>query len=833
MSNLFRDLRYALRSLLKTPQFTLVAVLTLGLGVGANTAIFSLLDHLQFRNIAVREPHRVVRMELPGPFAGAIWGGNYCMDHPMYRDFQNAPREIFSGVAAVFSSPVSLSVNNSTERGNSMLVSGNAFEVFGLTPAAGRLLSPADDEKPGAHPVVVLSHAYWKRRFGANPEVLGQTIHLNNRPMTIVGVAPEGFRGTDFTAPTDVFVPMRMKTWVTPTWDALDDPTFRWLQIFARLADGVTREEAEERIQVMTPPMFERYLTAFKLEDARFSDRVMKRRLLLQSAGNGFSPAQQQTQKPLYILMALVACVLLIACANISGLLVARFLRRERELAIRLAMGAGRGSILRLTVMESVLLAAGGAAAGLAIAEWFGRFLVLTRPVDGLEQLMSGIVDSRVLLFTLSVTVAMALLFSLVPLLSFNLRGMVPALRHSSGSISGTHGSVWLRKGLVVGQIAISLPVMLGAALFVQTFQNLRNTDLGVRPENVVQFNVDPLLNGYPQEKIQAFYRQLESELRATPGIDSVGMANVALFSGEENFATMTAIGEEPPSGQKRNVSLNRVNPGYFTAMGIPQLLGRPFVEGDQGKNNRVAVISQETAKRFFGEQSPLGRQMCFGLGKRADRCLEIVGVVKDSKQATPREETPALFYTAYSQADDAGQMTIYLRGQLPSGQLFQAARTAVRKLDPNLPVFGMMSMETQLSQALVAEMLISYLSGGFGILSTLLAALGLYGVMAYLVVMRTKEIGVRMALGAHSLRVVGLILRDVGVMVAVGIAVALPLCYGVGRAVEAELFGVEPWDPVSIAVAAIILLAAALVAGAIPAAMASRIHPMVALRNE
>lgn len=833
MTNLIRDLRYAFRSLLKTPQFTLIAVLTLGLGVGANTAIFSLLDHLQFRNIAVHEPNRIVRMDLPGPFAGAIWGGSFCMDHPMFRDLQGAPKEIFAGVAAVFSAPVSLSVNNSTERGNSMLVSGNAFEVFGLGPAAGRLLTPADDEKPGAHPVAVLSHAYWKRRFGGNPEVVGSTIYMNNHPMTVVGVAPEGFRGTDFAAPADVFVPMRMKTSVTPTWDALEDPTYRWLQIFARLADGVAREEAEEKIQVMTPPMFERYLNAFKLEDARFRDRVMKRRLLLQPAGNGFSPAQQQTQKPLYILMALVACVLLIACANISGLLVARFLRRERELAIRLAMGAGQGSILRLTVMESVLLAVGGAVAGLAIAEWFGRFLVLARPVDGLDELMTGVVDTRVLMFTLAISAAVALLFSLVPLLSFNLRGMVPALRHSSGSISGTRSSVWLRKGLVVGQIAVSLPVMLGAALFVQTFQNLRNTDLGVRTESVVQFNVDPLLNGYAQEKIQAFYRQLESELRATPGIDSVGMANVALFSGEENFATMTAIGEEPPSGQKRNVSMNRVNPGYFTAMGIPQLLGRPFVEGDQGKNNRVAVISQETAKRFFGEQSPLGRQMCFGLGERADRCLEVVGVVKDSKQATPREETPALFYTPYSQADDAGQMTIYLRGQIPPDQLFHAARMAVRKLDANLPVFDMMSMETQLSQALVAEMLISYLSGGFGMLSTLLAALGLYGVMAYLVVMRTKEIGVRMALGAHRLRVVGLILRDVGLMVTVGVAVALPLCYGVGRAVEAELFGVKPWDPASIAFASLVLLGAAIGAGAIPAFIASRINPMVALRNE
>jgi predicted permease len=833
MTNLIRDLRYAMRSLLKTPQFTIIAILTLGLGVGANTAIFSLLDHLQFRNIAVREPHRLVRMDLPGPFAGAIWGGSYCMDHPMFRDFQKAPKDIFSGVAGVFSAPVSLSVKNSTERGNSMLVSGNAFEVFGLAPAAGRLLTPADDETPGAHPVVVLSYGYWQRRFGGSLDAVGETIRVNNQPMTVVGVAPEGFRGTDFAAPADVFVPMRMKTWVTPTWDALDDPSFRWLQIFARLADGVTREAAEEKIQVMTPPMFERYLAAFKMDDARFRDRVMKRRLLLQSAGNGFSPAQRQTQKPLYILMALVACVLLIACANISGLLIARFLRRERELAIRLAMGAGTGSILRLTVMESVLLALGGAATGLAIAEWFGRFLVLARPVDGLDQLMSGIVDLRVLLFTLAVTAAVALLFSLAPLLSFNLRGMVPALRHSSGSISGTRGGVWLRKALVVGQIAISLPVMLGAALFVQTFQNLRNTDLGVRTENIVQFNVDPLLNGYSQERIQTFYQQLQAELRAYPGVDSVGMASVALFSGDENFATMTAIGEEPPSGQRRNVALNRVNPGYFATMGIPQLLGRPFLPSDQGANNKVAVISQETAKRFFGEQNPLGRQMCFGLGKKGDRCLEIVGVVKDSKQGAPREETPALFYTAYSQADDAGQMTIYLRGQLPPEQLFQAARTVVGKLDANLPVFDMMSMETQIAQSLVAEMLISYLSGGFGMLSTLLAALGLYGVMAYLVVMRTKEIGVRMALGAHRLRVVGLILRDVGLMVAVGVAVALPLCYGVGRAIEADLFGVKPWDLAAIAASAVILLGAALVAGLIPAAMASRINPMVALRNE
>jgi len=832
MSNLFRDLCYALRSLRKTPQFTLIAVLTLGLGIGANTAIFSLLDHLQFRNIAVHEPNRLVRIDLPGRFAGAIWGGSYCIDHPMFRDFQNAPKDVFSGVAAVFSTPVSLSVDNNTERANSMLVSGNAFDVFGLTPALGRLFNSADDQTPGAHPVTVLSYNYWQRRFGGRPEVVGQTIRVNNRPMTIVGVAPEGFRGTDFTTAADVFVPMRMKTWITPTWDALEDPTFRWLQVFARLADGTTREDAEEKIQVMKAPMFERYLNAFRGGDQRFRDGVMARRVLLQNAGAGFSPAQEDTRKPLYILMGLVGCVLLIACANISGLLVARFLRREKELAIRLAMGAGQSSILRLTVIESLIIAMSGSALGLVMAEWLGRFLVYARPVAGLENLIHGIVDARVLLFTIAVSAFVTILFALVPFVSFNLRGLVPALKHSSGSISGTRGGMWLRKSLVVGQIAICLPVMLGAALFVQTFRNLSTVDLGVRTENLIQFNVDPLLNGYEQGKIQAFYRQLEDELSSIGGVDSVAMANVALYSGEENFATMTAMGEEPPQGQQRNVVLNRVNSQFFQTMGIGQVLGRPFLPSDSGKNP-VAVIGQETARRFFGEKNPIGRQMCFGLGRDGDACLEVVGVVKDSKQTTPRDQKPALFYTPYTQAQDAGQMTIYVRAHLPQDQLFAAARGAVMKLDPQLPIFDLMALETQLDQSLVTEKLITLLASGFGALATLLAALGLYGVMAFLVAMRTKEIGVRMALGAHTQKVVALILGDVGAMVAVGIGVALPLCYGMGVGVESQLYGVAPWDPVAIAVSAAILLAAALFAGGIPAVVAARINPTVALRNE
>ena len=832
MSNIIRDLRYALRGLLRTPQFTVIAVLTLALGIGANTAIFSLLEHIQFRNLAVHRPDRLVRLELPGSFAGSMWGGEYCFDHPMFRDLQKAPKDALLGVAGVFERPVSLSVDGSTERGSSLLVSGNLFDVFGLAPAAGRLLTVADDQQAGAHPVIVLSHGFWKRRFAGKPEVVGQTIRVNSKPMTVVGVAPEGFRGTDITEQPDVFVPMRMKTWVTPTWDDLDNPATRWLQIYARLADGVTAEEAEAKLQGLLTEPTERYIAAFNPPDEKFRERVRNRRLELKPAGMGFSRAQEESREPLLILMGLVACVLLIACANISGLLVARFLRRQKELAIRLALGAGRKSILRLTVMESLLIAAAGGAAGLAVAEWLGRFLLRVIPIDGLAETVGGIVDGPVLAFTLAVSALVAIVFGTVPMLTFNLSGLTEALKQGPGSLSGSRGNIWLRKALVVGQIAICLPVMLGAALFVQTFRNLSTTELGVETQNIVQFNVDPLLNGYTQPQIQAFYRQLEDELASIAGVRSVGMAGLALYSGDVGFMTMHATGKEPPEGQRKNVSTNIVNTQFFQAVGIPQLLGRGFMPNDTGQN-RIAVVSQETARRFFGDENPIGQQMCAGNPSRPGTCFEVVGVVRDSKQWEPREETPPLFYTPVTQQEDAGEITVYLRSTLPPEALFASVRETIKKLDASLPVYGMRTFENQLEESLASDKLMMVLATGFGFLATLLAAIGLYGVMTFLVALRTREIGVRMALGLDARDVVGLILRDVGLMLTVGVVIALPLCVLLGQGLRTQLFGVEPWDPAAIASAALILTGAAILAGSIPASVAARINPMNALRSE
>lgn len=831
MRSFFRDIRYALRSLRNTPQFTLIAVLTLALGIGANTAIFSLLDHLQFRNIAVHEPHRLVRLEVPGRFAGTFLGGPFCADHPMFRDLEKAPADLFKGVAAIFHSPVSLSVNGATERGKGMLVSGSAFQVFGLKPAAGRLFTEADDQYPGSHPLVVLSHGYWKRRFLSDPAVIGQSILVNARPMTIIGVAPEGFRGVDFSIVPDVFIPMRMKTWVTPSWDALDDPTVRWLQIYARLADGITQQQAEERLQALKTVPFERYIERSPVRDGKFLAQIRERRMVLLPAGSGFSPVQNQTREPLWILMGLVASVLLIACANISGLLIARFLRREKELAIRLAMGAGNGNILRLSVTESLLLAGGGCLLGLALAEWLGRILLASIPENDLVSVIENVVDTRVLLFTVAVSICVALIFSLVPFLSLNLRGMLPALRTGAGNISTGAGGLRLRKLLVAGQIAICLPIMLGAALFLQTFRNLNAQDVGVQVQNIVQFQVDPLLNGYDQPKIHAFFRGLTENLSSVPGVESVALANSGLFTGDENTATMTAPGEEPPQGRLRNVALNRVSPAYFRTVGIPILVGRPFSDFDNG-TNKVGVVNEETARRFFGDKNPLGRQMCFGT-EQSRNCLEVIGVVKNSKQSEPRQDNQALLYTAYMQASDNGEMMVYLRGSLPPEQLFAAARESVLKLDSNLPIFNMRSLESQLEASLTSERLLSLLTTAFGLLATLLAAIGLYGVLAFLVASRTKEIGVRMALGAEPVRVVMLVFRDVGWMVALGVLVALPLCYLLGTALQSQLYGVEPWDPAAIASASLVMLGAAACAGAIPAAIAARVNPMSALRNE
>ncbi len=832
MSSFLRELRYAFRSLMKTPQFTGIAVLTLALGIGANTAIFSLLDHLLFRNLAVTEPERLVRLEIPGVFAGATWGGDYCIDHPMFRDLEAAPKDLFLGVAAVFHAAVSVSVDGATERGTAMLISGSGFGVFGLQPAAGRLFTEADDQHPGGHPLVVLSHGYWKRRFQLDPAVVGKSILVNNRPMTIIGVGPEGFRGTDFDSSPEVYVPMRMKAWITPTWDELDNPVYRWLQVYARLAPGISRQQAEERVQLLKDTPFQRYLQRAPVREDRFVKEAAARRVLLLPAGKGFSPILADGRDPLFIMMGLVFCVLLIACANISGLLIARFLRRQKELAIRLAIGAGSGSILRLIIMESLLLSAGGCLLSLVFAEWGGSLLIANLPDGGLNTIMDTVVDLRVLLFTIGTSFLVAAIFSLAPSLSFNFGGMLPALKQGAGNVSAGAGGMRLRKLLVAGQIAICLPVMLGATLFLRTLNNIHQQDLGVGVRNVIQFQVDPLLNGYEPQRIQAFYRQLSTELGAMPGVEAVGLAHSGMFTGDSSSATMTAPGEEPPAGRNRSVLLNRVSPSFFQTMGIPILLGRPIAESDTG-SARVGVINEETARRFFGSQNPLGRQLCFGLGKDDSRCAEIVGVVRNAKQSHAREDQQAIFYSPYMQASDTGELTVYMRGSVPAEQMFAIGRQILRRLDGNLPLFNMRRLEDQLIEDLVVERLLSGLTTSFGLLSTLLAAIGLYGVMAFLVASRTKEIGVRMALGAQTDRVVGLVLRDAGWMVAVGVFVGLPLCYLLGMALQSQLYGVEPWDPVAIASASLVLLGAASCAGIIPASVAARVNPMTALRNE
>ncbi len=832
MQAVIRDLQYALRSLRNTPQFTLIAVLTLALGIGANTAIFSLLDNLQFRNIAVMEPQRLVRMEIPGRFAGATWGGNYCIDHPMFRDLENAPKDLFSGVAAVFHSPVSLAVKGNTERATAMLISGSGFRVFGLQPAAGRLFTEEDDQQAGAHAVVVLSHAYWRRRFQADPAVVGESMLVNNRPMTIVGVAPEGFRGTDFSSVPDVFVPMRMKNWVTPTWDGLEDPVFRWLQVFARLSDGITREQAEERLQTLKTVPFQRYLEHSPVRDEQFVKSIKERRVLLQSAGAGFSQVRVQSRNPLWIMMGLVFCVLVVACANISGLLIARLLRRERELAIRLALGAGRGDILRICVMESFLLAASGCLLGMAFAEWGGGVLMATLPGEIAGNVIEQVVDQRVLLFTIGISGAVAAIFSIVPLVSLNIRGMIPALRHGAGNINTGAGGLSLRKLLVAGQIAVCLPVMMGATLLLSTLENLKHQDLGVQPENIVQFQVDPLLNGYQSARTQWFYRELTEALEGLPGVEAVGLSDSTLFSGDSRTVSMNAPGEEAPAGQRRNVILNHVNASYFRTLGIPIVAGRPLAETDSG-SHRVAVINEETSRRFFGNQIPLGRQMCFGLRGDSQRCFEVVGIAKDARQVDVREEQQAIFYGAHMQDEDTSELTVYVRSTLPAEQIFAMAREAVGKLDSSLPIYNLRSLQSQVDENLVAERLLSLLTSAFGVVTTLLAAVGLYGVLAFLVATRTKEIGVRMALGARPSHVIGLVFREVGWMVAIGMAVGLPLCYLVGGALQSQLYGVEPWDPGALLPTSLLLLGVALGAGAIPAAIAARTNPMAALRNE
>jgi len=833
MSATSSDVRLALRGLLRSPIFSSVAILSLALGIGANTAIFTLVDQLILRKLPVSHPEQLVMLYQDASNMGANLGGRMHA-YPLYQDLQ-ARAEPLSELVCRRLVPASISVDNETERITAEMVSGNFFTMLGVKPAAGRVFdSREDDQVFRGHPVVVLNYDYWVRRFAGDRGIVGKKILVNDFPMTIVGVSAAGFAGIDPAQSPQVRVPILMEPVMMPelTWMHPDDRRARWVQLFGRLKTGYTVKSARAPLQTLFTQIraYELTLPAAKDWSAFSRDRFMKGRLLVESAATGFSTIRNDFSKALVVLMSMVGLVLLIACANVANLLIARAFMRQKEIAVRLSIGASRARLVRQLLVESAVLSAMGAVLGVLIAVTLTRGLLALVPSQGQPILISARPDARILLFTLSLTIVTAIVFGLVPALRASRPDVWPTLKDVVGSIAGAKGSLFLRKGLVAAQVALSFLLLFGAGLFVRSLQNLRTTDTGVALDNLVTFQLSPALNGYDNARGTLFYQQLLERLRMQPGMKSIGMAAVPILAGDEWDNSMSVEGHKASDGEDMQAFMNAVSPGYFQTMQIPLLEGRDFTSQDVKDNPKVAIVNRRFATHFFPSGSAVGRHIGNGLGPRSKLDIEIIGVVADSLYEGPREGVRRQVFVP-NWGRNSG--VFYARTVSNVAGVFGAIRSEVRRLDAGMPVYEMKTVHAQLDETLLTDRLIALLSAGFGLLATLLASIGLYGVMAFVVASRRKELGLRLALGAQPLFVVWLVMKEVLLLLAIGLAVGVPAAIASGRFVSAQLYGIQPYDP-RMAMATVALLAVvSAAAGLIPATRASRIDPILALRYE
>jgi predicted permease len=832
MTSLWPDVRFSLRAIRRSPLFASVAILSLALGIGANTAIFSLMDQLMLRKLPIQNPDQLVMLFQQGAHNGSNMGGRM-HSYPIYQDYQQKAAP-FSEVLCRRLGAASVSVENQTERINLEMVSGNFFSMLGVKAAAGRVFNSHDDDRIfRGHPVAVLSYDYWDTRFARDPHVVGKKILVNNYPMTIVGVSAAGFAGIDPSESPQIRVPILMEPDMIPEWSWLDpaDRRTRWVQVFARLKPGYTVESARAPLQGLFHQIreYEMTLPAAKDWSAYSRDQFMRGTIHIEKAATGYSDLRNNFSTALIVLMCMVGLVLLIACANVANLLIARAFARQKEIAVRLSLGASRGQLIRQLLVESMVLSFAGGAAGVLLALAMTKGLLALVPTEGNPLLIHAQPDLRILSFTLGLTFLTGLIFGLVPAMRASRPDLWTTLKDAVGSIAGSSGSLFLRKGLVTAQVALSFLLLFGAGLFVRSLQNLKSVDTGFRDlDNLITFQVSPALSGYDAPRTVHFYDELLTQIRSVPGVKFAGLASVPLLHGWEWDSQTAVEGYQSKDGEDMQAFMNSISPGYFKTMGISLLEGRDFDQRDMKDNSKVAIVNEQFARHFFGSKSAVGRHVGRGGPNKFD--TEIVGVVADALYEGPREGVRRqVFIPNWGN----GGVAFYVRAGLGSRSAYASLRNEVKKLDASMPIYELKTLGGQLDETLLTERLIALLSAGFGMLATLLAALGLYGVMAFVVARRTKELGVRMALGAQASSVIWLVMRDVLLLLVLGLAVGIPAAIGLGRFVATQLYGIKANDPSIAGASMIVMIVVAALAGFIPARRASRIDPILALRYE
>ena len=831
-----RQIKFAFRTLFKSPFVTIVAALSLALGIGANSAIFSLFDQALLQSLPARDPSALVDLADPGPMDGSnscsmVGDCDEVFTYPMYKDLAQR-QTVFTSLAAHrdFSVSVVYQQQPMVVRGN--YISGSYFPTLGVNPSLGRLVGPADDSVIGANFVTVLSYDLWRSRFGSDASIIGKTISLNGKSFTVIGVAPRGFTGTSLGTKIDIFVPITMRHVVSPWFDAFDNRRNYWVYLFGRLKPGITVEQAHIALTAIYRPILKDVEAPLQTGmSAATLEKFKQKEIVVTDGRRGQSILHAQVKTPMTMLFAIAGMVLLIACANIANLLLGRGASRSMEMAVRLSLGATRRQLLTQLLTESMLLAVIGGVASLLVAHWTLSAINTLLPPDGTSTLVFAL-QPRMLAFAAALTVATGFAFGIFPALHSTRSDLVSNIRAGAGQIAGHRTAARFRASLVTAQIALSMALLISAGLFMKSLANVSRVDLGVHVDDVVTFGMSPERAGYDSTRAQEFYRRVEEALDATPGVTGVTQSLVPLIAGDSWGNSVAVQGFTNDPDVSHNSRYNEVGPGYFKMMGITLLAGREFTQADVLGAPKVVVVNESFAKRFGLGHDAVGKFISQH-NKPDSLDTEIVGLIKDAHYNSVKDSVTAVFYSPVRQDRNATYMYFFVRGSMPSTELLRAVPAAMKRLDPMVPVEDLRTMSQQIRENVALDRMISTLSAAFATLATLLAAIGLYGVLAYAVAQRTREIGVRMALGANATNVAGMVMRQVGWMLLIGGVIGLAGAVALGRVAGSLLYRMTAFDPWIFVFAVLALSGVAAVAGLLPARKAASVDPMQALRQD